>query len=872
MSQPKEIFLKDYQEPNYWMTHIDLTFDIHEGVTRVTALSTVKKGRTGSPNELFLSGEELKLKSVEVNDEPANYEIVDGGLLLKNLPDEFDLRIENEIVPEENKALEGLYKTASGFYCTQCEAEGFRRITYFNDRPDNMAFYKTTIIADKKNYPILLSNGNPVEQKELEGGRHLAKWEDPFPKPSYLFALVAGDLDEVHDSFKTQSGRDVALSIYTDKGRSDRTAWAMECLKQSMVWDEKRYGLEYDLDRYMIVAVDDFNMGAMENKGLNIFNSRCVLADERSATDYDFNRIEGIIGHEYFHNWTGNRVTCRDWFQLSLKEGLTVYRDQEFTSDLNSATVKRIEDVSTLRSGQFAEDAGPNAHPIRPQSAISVDNFYTYTVYRKGAEVIRMIDVLVGKEGFRKGMDLYFERYDGKAVTTEDFVAAMADANSIDLTQFKNWYDQAGTPLVKASGQWDSKRQIYTLTMEQSCRPTPKQPEKKPFHIPVKLGFVSKSGEELKFCFEGGKPVVETVVSLTQMQQSFEFAVDAEPIPSLFRDFSAPVNVEFSYSDQELFQLMGSDANRFNRWNAGQTLLKNYLLSMIEGTTAESEWDLPEDFVKALEKNLQGWQEDPAFTDAMFVIPDRSYLEQFVAEIHPDRIEAARKFVRKTIAEALEETLVEVYRSADGAGIDPRSKSAIALRGLRSQVLTYLTRLEKNEYVEWAYELYQQQRNMSEAVTALSALGWGVNNRWKEASEDFYSKWKEDTVVFNKWLAANAVRDDHACFEWLKELKNEAHFDIFNPNNVYSSYLIFADTSERFHHSSGDAYEFLTDRILELDPKNPQVAAGLLESFSQWKKYEPVRRELQKKQLERIMAVENLSKNSFEIASRALNS
>ncbi|MCB0422203.1 MAG: aminopeptidase N [Bdellovibrionales bacterium] len=871
MSQPKVIYLKDYEPPKYWIKKVDLVFDIYEGRTSVTATSQVERNESTLDGEnLFLSGEEMKLLSLKVNGHSHPYELVEGGLLILSPPSQFELEVHNEIVPETNKALEGLYKTASGFYCTQCEAEGFRRITYFIDRPDNMALYTTTIRADKAKYPILLSNGNCVEQVECEGGRHTATWEDPFPKPSYLFALVAGNLEEVADKYKTSSGRDVSLHIYTDPGRKNRTPWAMDCLKASMKWDEEKYGLEYDLDRYMIVAVDDFNMGAMENKGLNIFNSRCVLADEASATDRDFYRIEGIIGHEYFHNWTGNRVTCRDWFQLSLKEGLTVFRDQQFSADLNSFTVQRIDDVTDLRSDQFLEDSGPNAHPVRPASAISVDNFYTATVYRKGAEVIRMYHTLLGEEGFRKGIDKYFELYDGQAVTTEDFLNAMSLASGKDLSQFQKWYDQSGTPEIKGSGQWNEADGEFVLSLTQSCPPTPGQPEKKPFLIPIRLGFLSAQGKALDFVVQGGSAAVkEAVIELKESSQEYVFKFSEEPIPSLLRDFSAPVRLSYPYSDADLLTIMGHDPNLFNRWDAGQTLLKAYLLKSIEAKDPENV-TFPEAYLHSLKKNLIEWKQDPAFTATILDLPTRSYLEQFVDEIHPDIIELTIRRAKKVIATSLKEELRKAFLDADPIKLPVRSKQAIAHRELRDRCLSYLSQINDVESLKWIEDLYRTTNNMTEKMTALSAVNRMATPLRGELLDDFYQVWKKDTVVFNKWLGVCASEDGDNCFQWIQGLKDEPHFDFLNPNNVYTSYLTFVYSTIRFHDLSGDAYAYIADRVLELDKHNPQVAASVLEGFSQWKRYEPIRRQLQKKELEKIFHSAGLSKNCFEIVSRAL--
>ena len=572
--QPQAKYRHDYRAPDYQITDIDLTFDLDAEKTVVTAISqAVRHGAPDAP--LRLDGEDLTLVSIHVNDAPwAAYKEEEGALIISDLPERFTLRIVNEISPAANTALEGLYQSGDAL-CTQCEAEGFRHITWYLDRPDVLPRFTTKIIADKSKYPFLLSNGNRVAQGELENGRHWVQWQDPFPKPCYLFALVAGDFDVLRDTFTTRSGREVALELYVDRGNLDRAPWAMTSLKNSMKWDETRFGLEYDLDIYMIVAVDFFNMGAMENKGLNIFNSKYVLARTDTATDKDYLDIERVIGHEYFHNWTGNRVTCRDWFQLSLKEGFTVFRDSEFSADMNSRTVKRVEDVAFLRTNQFAEDAGPMAHPVRPDSFIEISNFYTLTVYEKGSEVVRMIHTLLGAEGFRKGSDLYFQRHDGQAVTCDDFVKAMEDANGVDLTQFKRWYSQSGTPRLAVEGEYDAAARRYTLTVRQSCPPTPGQPSKEPFVIPLELGLLDGQGHELPLRLEG-EAVAQggnRVLAVTEAEQRFVFVeVPEQPLPSLLRGFSAPVKLSFPYSRDQLLFLMQHDSDGFNRWEAGQQL------------------------------------------------------------------------------------------------------------------------------------------------------------------------------------------------------------------------------------------------------------------------------------------------------------
>ena len=691
--QPKTIYLKDYQRPDFYIDHVDLVFELEEERTRVLSTLHVRRNQHSDACSLILMGECLELGEVKIDGEllSANsYQITDVDMMIDAVPDSFSLQIETFIKPQENFSLEGLYKS-SGNYCTQCEAEGFRKITYFLDRPDVMALYTTTIIADRDKYPVLLSNGNPVEAGELENNRHWAKWHDPFRKPSYLFALVAGDLSYISDHFITSSGRNVQCRIYVQHHNIDQCDYAMASLKRSMKWDEENYGREYDLDVYNIVAVDDFNMGAMENKGLNVFNSKYVLAKQDTATDTDFINIEGVIGHEYFHNWSGNRVTCRDWFQLTLKEGLTVFRDQQFTADMNAAAPKRIDDVNILRTAQFAEDAGPMAHPIQPSSYQEINNFYTVTVYNKGAEIIRMIHTLLGSDNFRKGMDLYFERHDGQAVTTEEFVSAMEDASKVNLAQFRRWYQQAGTPEVTVTEEYDSAEKVYRLTLSQKTPATPGQDEKLPFHLPVKLSLLDSSGGTLSL--EDGDD--STVLNFLDEEQTFNFEnIEQKPVLSILQGYSAPVKLHFERDDEELAFCMAHESDDFNRWEAGQQLSTRLLLAMVQKINAgrADELSLPDYYIEACRKTLNHQSLDKALIARALTLPSLTYIGEMMPVIDVDAIHQAREFTCSHLAESLKDDFLQCYQanSQDEYSLSPASMGERFLQGQALDYLMYL--------------------------------------------------------------------------------------------------------------------------------------------------------------------------------------
>ncbi len=797
------------------------------------------------------------------------YRVDDEGLTIFQVPDQFTLESEVLIKPQENTALEGLYKSG-GMFCTQCEAEGFRKITWYLDRPDVMSRFTTTIVADRQRYPVLLSNGNPLENQSLDDGRHRVRWEDPFAKPAYLFALVAGDLRSIADQFTTASGREVALRIYVEPENIDKCDHAMVSLKNAMRWDEERYGREYDLDIYMIVAVNDFNMGAMENKGLNIFNSKYVLARPDTATDSDFQGIEGVIAHEYFHNWTGNRITCRDWFQLSLKEGLTVFRDQEFSADMGSRGVKRIEDVRMLRAHQFAEDASPMAHPVRPDSYMEINNFYTLTVYEKGAEVVRMQHNLLGAAGYRKATDLYFARHDGQAVTTDDFVACMAEAGGRDLQQFKRWYSQAGTPQLRVSGSYDEPSQSYTLTLEQSCPATPGQEQKLPLHIPLAVGLLDQQGRDIPLQLQGeSKPQGSSrMLEMRQEVEQFTFInIARSPVPSLLRGLSAPVKIHFDYSDAELMFLTSHDSDGFNRWNAAQTLTQRIIL----GRVAAPESSLPEGFVDAFRAALTDGTSDEALLAEVLTLPAESYLGEQMEVVDVAGIHQARQGLKRELARTLRGELLQRYQEGKAQREYSLDHASMARRSLTNLCLNYLMQLDEQEIRSFAVAQYHSADNMTDALAAITLL---VDRPGEESAallEDFYSRWKQDPLVLDKWFTLQAISSRSDALEQVKDLMAHPDFSITNPNRVRSLIGAFCSANPvRFHAADGAGYRFLADRVLELDPLNPQIASRMLRIMARWRRYDAGRQALMKAQLERIVASDGLSRDVYEIASKCL--
>lgn len=865
MNEPKTIYLKDYKVPNFIIKTVDLEFDIKDEFTQVTAISHFKRNskadKADKNTSLNLDGEALKLISVCVdNKEFKDYKVVDNTLTLSNLPEEFELKIINQIEPDKNTALQGLYRSGS-ILCTQNEAEGFRRITYFLDRPDVMATYTTSIIADKSKYPILLSNGNLVDKKDLDDNRHFAKWHDPHPKPSYLFALVAGDLGVIKDKYTTKSGRNVKLEIYVDHGDESKATHAMNSLKQSMKWDEDVYGLEYDLDIYMITSVHSFNSGAMENKGLNIFNSKLVLADTETATDQDYHSIQSVIGHEYFHNWTGNRVTCRDWFQLSLKEGLTVFRDQEFSSDMTSRAVCRIDDVNRLRTNQFAEDSGPMAHPIRPTSYIEIDNFYTLTVYEKGAEVIRMIHTILGADNFRKGIDKYFELFDGQAVTTEDFVHAMELASNTDLTQFKNWYNQAGTPEITYKTEF--KDNTYTLTLEQSCPKTPGQNEKQEFHIPISVGLLDEYGTDL----------IETkVLDLKQKKQEFVFKdIKQKPTLSLLRNFSAPVKIKTTQTEEELLFLMAHDTDAFVRWEASQKLaLKNWY-NVLDQIKHNKELHISKAYLGAFEHIINDDSLDLSLKAQLLTLPGNEYAMQGLENINPEDMHTASEFISTKIAGQYSSELLEMYEDLKLSNNISIESKEVSQRALRNKALSLLSRDAGVDINKLAFEQYKTSKNMTVRMGALQVLTHQNSPEHTEAFNDFYKVFKDNTLTMDKWFQLQASSRRSDTLERIKELENDPAFNIKVPNKCYSLFWMFGRANSlRFHNESGSSYKYYADKVLQIDKINPSVAARIVSVFNQWKHFEPKRREAMKSELERIKSQSGLSKNTYEIVSKAL--
>jgi aminopeptidase N len=874
---PTTIYLKDYAPPAFLVDTIDLDVSLHEDHAEVRARTSFRRNPAARDPRapLVLDGDELQLLAVAIDGRalaPADYSLDAARLSIPGVPDAFTLEIAVRIEPRKNTRLMGLYGSKDGFF-TQCEAEGFRRITFFPDRPDVMARYTTTIRADKARYPVLLSNGNLVAAGDEPEGRHWARWVDPFPKPSYLFALVAAKLDVLEEEFVTRSGKRARLAIYVEPGKLDQCGHAMQALKKAMKWDEDTFGLELDLDHYMIVAVGDFNMGAMENKGLNIFNTKYVLARPDIATDSDFLNIDRVVAHEYFHNWTGNRVTCRDWFQLSLKEGLTVFRDQEFGADTYSRAVTRIQEVRALRAAQFPEDAGPMAHPVRPQSYMEISNFYTATVYEKGAEVVRMIHTLLGKAGFRRGMDLYFERHDGQAVTTDDFVAAMADASGYDLAQFKLWYDQAGTPTVHARGEYDAAGQRFALTVRQTIPPTPGQPLKQPMHIPIALGLIGPDGRELPLRLEGepARAGTDRVLSLRQPEERWVFVdVPARPVPSLLRRFSAPVNLVYDYAESDLTHLMAHDTDAFNRWEAGQRLALAIVLRGVAALQAGRTVAVPPAFLEAARRVLAGAALDPAFAAEALVLPAESYVAEQLDVVDPDAIHGARNGLRRALAQTLRAELLAAYRSFATPGpYSPDAQSA-GRRSLRNLALGYLMELADAEITALCVRQFDSADNMTDRMAALAAL---VNSDVPEragALDRFYAGWKHEPLVVDKWLAVQAGSRRPDTLERVKALLGHEAFDLRNPNKVFALIRGFCANQVRFHAADGAGYAFAAERILELDPLNPQIAARLARAFDRWRKFDAGRQAHARAALERIGNASGLSKDVAEVVTKAL--
>ena len=861
-------YLKDYQTPAYRILETDLHFDIAEPQTVVKSRLTVEPQRVGEP--LVLDGS-AKLLSVKINGAAVDYVLEGETLTIAGVPSErFTVEVETEILPAENKSLMGLYASGGNLF-TQCEPEGFRKITFYIDRPDVMSKFTTTIVADKKRYPVLLSNGNKIDGGEFSDGRHWVKWEDPFAKPSYLFALVAGDLAVTEDRFTTMSGRNVKIEFYTTEADKPKVGFAVESLKNAMKWDETRFGLEYDLDIFMVVAVGDFNMGAMENKGLNIFNTKFVLADSRTATDTDFEGIESVVGHEYFHNWTGNRVTCRDWFQLSLKEGLTVFRDQEFSGDRASRAVRRIENIRLLRQHQFPEDAGPTAHPVRPASYEEMNNFYTMTVYEKGAEVVRMYHTLLGEEGFQKGMKLYFQRHDGQAVTCDDFRAAMADANGINLDQFALWYSQAGTPVLEAEGRL--KNNIFELTIKQTVPPTPDMADKQPMMIPVKIGLLNRNGEAVAFDYQG-KRATEAVLLLTEAEQTFPLeGVTEAVVPSLLRGFSAPVHLNYPYSDDDLLLLLAHDSDAFTRWEAAQTLYRRAVAANLAALSDDVELPKHDKLLAAVEKVISDDLLDNAFKALLLGVPSEAELWDGAENIDPLRYHQAREALLDTLAVHFLPKWHELNRQAAKQENQSYeySPEAAGWRTLRNVCRSFVLRADP-AHIETVAEKYgEMAQNMTHEWGILSAVNGNESDTRNRLLAQFADKFSDDALVMDKYFALIGSSRRSDTLQQVQTALQHPKFSLENPNKARSLIGSFSRNVPHFHAEDGSGYRFIADKVIEIDRFNPQVAARLVQAFNLCNKLELHRKNLVKQELQRIRAQEGLSKDVGEIVGKILD-
>ncbi len=871
---PQTIYLKDYKVSPFLIETTDLVFDLGDQQTCVTTRLAVRRNPASKEqsNSLELNSKgDVQLQWIEIDGQRLNdsdYTLSDNMLILRNLPASCVITTEVLIQPQLNTSMMGLYRSRTMF-CTQCEAEGFRRITYFPDRPDIMSIFTVKIVADKTNYPILLSNGNAIERADLEGGRHSITWHDPFKKPSHLFALVAGTLSVVEDSFTTVSGRKIPLQIFVEEKDLDKCAHAMLSLKKSMRWDEDVYGREYDLDIFMIVAVDDFNMGAMENKGLNIFNTSAVLANPKTTTDASFLRVEGVVAHEYFHNWSGNRVNVRDWFQLSLKEGFTVFRDSQFSSDMNSPTVKRIEDVSFLRTHQFAEDGGPMSHQVQPDAYMEINNFYTLTVYEKGSEIVRMYHTLLGAKTFRKGSDLYFDRHDGEAVTIEQFVAAMEDASGRDLTQFRRWYKQSGTPVLKVRSEYDATAKTYKLNFDQSCPPTPGQTKKLPFVIPVKLGLVSDDGVDIQLNSAGE---TEIIIEITKPHHQLVFEnIDAEPVPSLLRGLSAPVKLDYPYSTEQLAHLMANDSDGFNRWDASQTLSLTVLNQLMHDSLHDRPMVLDGELVEAYKALLSDESLDSAMVALMLQLPTEALLHEEADTIHIAAIHDARSFLRTALAGCLAVELETIYERHNTQQAYAPNVEQMGNRSLKNAALGYLMLVDSGVELAWAQ--FQNADNMTDQSAALSAL---VNcpaaaDYAAKALAMFLEEFKDEALAMNVWLQIQAANSQPNALSRVKVLLEHSAFSMTNPNKIRSLIGGFANANHvNFHASDGSGYVFLTEQILALNTVNPQIAARLVTPLTRWKKFSEPNRKLMRDALQNIANEPNLVKDVYEIATKSL--
>ncbi|MBR9856808.1 MAG: aminopeptidase N [Gammaproteobacteria bacterium] len=864
-TKPQVQYREDYQPPHYWIDTLDLDIQLHESATDVVAISRVR--RNGEHDEpLVLDGEQLELLQVAVNGvDIAQYQQTESGLILSQLPEEFVLTIKTRINPAGNTALEGLYKSGSAF-CTQCEAQGFRRITYYLDRPDVLARFSTRITADAKAYPYLLSNGNRVDQGALDDGRHWVQWQDPFPKPAYLFALVAGDFDVLRDSYTTLSGRNVALEIFVDKGNLHRAGHAMDSLKASMAWDEQRCHLEYDLDIYMIVAVDFFNMGAMENKGLNVFNAKFVLADANTATDSDYLDVERVIGHEYFHNWTGNRVTCRDWFQLSLKEGLTVFRDQEFSSDLGSRTVNRIQNVRIMRGPQFAEDAGPMAHPIRPDAVIEMNNFYTLTVYEKGSEVIRMLHTLLGEQAFQRGLALYLQRHDGQAATCDDFVAAMSEASGRDLTRFKRWYSQAGTPVLTVTDAYDAEQQRYTLTVRQHTPATREQPGKLPLHIPLSLALYTDQGEPLSLLVDGD--IVGPVLDVLEEEQQFAFErIPSRPVPALLQGFSAPVKLDYPYSDEQLTLLAKGSIDEFVRWDAVQMLINKAVMDNLSRLQRGDVVLVPRTLIDVFRTTLEDTSLDRALQAQMLALPDLGSLLELFEQVDIGLLGQVHQQLQAELAEAL----LPLWQQAYEQNLTPEYRidhQDIGQRAMKNVALGYLALAGDAATVQ---QQYLHADNMTDTLAAMKAAVRAELNEADAMLADFEAKWRQDGLVLDNWFRLQATAPGEGTLALVQQLMSHPTFSLNNPNRVRALIGAFVSANPlQFHRLDGAGYDLLVSVLEQLNDSNPQVASRLVTPLIQFSRLDDARQGLIKARLQQLMALPALSRDLFEKISKAL--
>lgn len=877
--QPKTTYLKDYTAPAFLIETVDLNFDLQEVITMVTSRLVIKRNPQSEDNwaPLVLDGHNLELISISLDDQTLtllDYQVANDQLTIADVPDAFVLNITVQIKPRENTELQGLY-CSNNIFCTQCEPEGFRRITYFIDRPDVLSRYTTTITADKTRYPVLLSNGNCIAKGDLTNNRHWMTWKDPFKKPCYLFALVAGNLENQHDVFLTQSGRKVTLQVYVDVGNLDKSSYAIQCIKKAMDWDEYVYGREYDLDTFMVVAINDFNMGAMENKGLNIFNAKYILANRNISTDTDYQNILRVIGHEYFHNWSGNRVTCRDWFQLSLKEGLTIFREQQFMEDMTQAAVARIEEVRNLRGRQFLEDAGPLAHPVRPDSYIQINNFYTMTIYNKGSEVIRMLQTLLGREKFREAMDIYFKRFDGQAVTIEDFVQVMEEVSGRDLTQFRLWYSQAGTPELTINYSYDAAKKIVILTAQQTCAPTPGQATKLPFVIPLSISLLDKQGNAIPLQLaeeETEKSVTSRVLEIDRAEETFIFInVQEEPLPVLLQEFSAPVKLNVNYTDDELLFLLQHAEDGFSRWEANYQLMCRIMLDLIKAYQEKRELVLNPKLAQALGKNLTDAMLDKAFSAELFLLPTESYLGELLPVIDVDAVHAVHRFVRAELAKQLHEPMLEYYLHELNTVDHKVDAGVIARRRLKNICLSYLVLLNSSDVYHACLKQFQIARNMTDRLGALAALANIDCPERVEALENFYMMYKNESIVLDKWLSVQAASELPNTLQTVKELMQHPAFQFRNPNKVMALIGAFCNYNQvQFHAKNGEGYQFLTEQVLKLDKLNPQIAARIIEPMLHWRRYDAERQALLRAQLELILRTPKLSKDVFEVVSKSL--